>query len=95
MDLITATKYAEVAVGVGLVLYVLWRQTIQKRSGPTTAVENFGWAVVVLFFCAANALQRDWIGVGMWIVLAGLFYVRWRRESGAPKPGLFEPPSPD
>lgn len=95
MDLVSATRYAEMAVGIGLVTYMLWRQTIQKQTGPPTFAEKAGLAIVVLIFCGANAIQEDWLGVGMWLVVAVLFYARWRREAAATKPGLFEPPSPD
>lgn len=95
MDLVSATRYAEMAVGIGLVTYMLWRQTIQKQTGPPVLSEKVGLAIVVLIFCGANAIQEDWLGVGMWLVVAVLFYARWRRGAAATKPGLFEPPSPD
>jgi hypothetical protein len=97
-DLLTAITYGEIAVGVALVTYLLWRQTIRKVEGPLTPVEALGFCVAILYFCLANAVQQDWTAVGMWVVVAAICGGRWwrlRTLDERRRLGLFEPPSPD
>ncbi len=98
MDPLTALKYVEFAVGVGLFAYLLRRQIFRKWKGPLTPAEAFGFLPFLFFFGRANAVKRDWVGVAMCAVLAAICFVRWRHLRAANEDqrlGLFEPPSPD
>ena len=98
IDLLTAITYGEIAVGVALVAYLLWRQTIRKATGPLTLTEALGFGAAILYFGVANAVQRDWTAVGMWLVVTAICGGRWwrlRTLDQKRRLGLFEPPSPD
>lgn len=98
MDLPTALQYAKFAVGIGLVAYVLRRQIFRKAKGPLTPAEVLGVLPFLFFLGVVNAFERDWVGVGMCVVLAAIYFVRWRHLRAASESrrlGLFEPPSPD
>jgi hypothetical protein len=98
IDVPTTLKYVEFAVGIGLFAYVLRRQIFRKAKGPLTPAEVLGFLPFIILFGVFNAIERDWIGVGMCAVLAAICYARWRNLRAANQDGqlgLFEPPSAD